>query len=189
MKAAWLGRLLRGVHAGDAKLAWFSPALQGVPETLRLTSSAFVPEGPIPRMYAGRGVGENISPPLEWSPPPPEAVELILVVEDPDAPLPRPFVHLFAYGISADRRSFGAGELSNGASEVLFGRNTGRGTGYAGPRALPAHGPHRYYFELFALSRPSGLPPGVSLGAALRSVAPFVVARGCLVGIFERGNG
>ncbi|MEH2567775.1 YbhB/YbcL family Raf kinase inhibitor-like protein [Bradyrhizobium sp. AZCC 2289] len=186
MKAAWLGRLLRGVHAGEAKLAWSSPAFRGVPETLRLTSSAFAPEGPIPRMYSGRGVGENISPPLEWSPPPPDAVELILVVEDPDAPLPRPFVHLLAYGISPDRRSFGAGELSNGAGQVLFGRNTGHGAGYAGPRALPAHGPHRYYFELFALSQSSGLPAGVSLRAALRSVAPFVIARGRLVGTFER---
>jgi phosphatidylethanolamine-binding protein (PEBP) family uncharacterized protein len=186
MKAVWLGRLLRGVHAGEAKLAWFSPAFQNVPETLRLTSSGFAPEGPIPRMYAGRGVGENISPPLEWSSPPPDTVELILVVEDPDAPLPRPFVHLFAYGISADRRGFKAGELSNGAGEVLFGRNTGRGSGYAGPRALPAHGPHRYHFELFALSQRSGLPAGASLAAALRSVAPFVMARGRLVGTFER---
>ena len=55
MKAAWLGRLLRGVHAGEAKLAWSSPAFRGVPETLRLTSGAFAPEGPIPRMYSGRG--------------------------------------------------------------------------------------------------------------------------------------
>jgi len=75
MKSAWLGRLLRGVSAGERKLVWSDPALASVPEALHLTSAAFPADGRIPVRFAGRGVGDNVSPPLAWSgvPPPPRS--------------------------------------------------------------------------------------------------------------------
>lgn len=188
MKGAWLGRLLRGVRAGEAKLAWRGPALATVPETLAVSSPAFAPGMPMPLRYAGAGVGDNRSPPLSWTGAPDGAAELVLIVEDPDVPLPRPFVHLLAYGVAPDRRGFDEGALAPGRPGVLFGRNTGGSAGYAGPRALPGHGPHGYHFELIALSRPSGLAPGASLAEALAAIAPCAVAKGRLVGTFEQGG-
>jgi len=69
---------------------------------------------------------------------------------------------------------------------MFFGRNTGGGSGYAGPRALPGHGPHHYSFSLYALGRPSGLVPGAALSAVRRTLWSHAIARGRLVGVFEQ---
>ncbi len=98
-------------------------------------------------------MGDNISPQLSWRGQPPGTVELALVMEDPDAPLPRPFVHLVTTGIPPMLEGIAEGTLSDGAHQFLMGRNMLRQTTYAGPRALPGHGVHRYVFELFALNR------------------------------------
>jgi Raf kinase inhibitor-like YbhB/YbcL family protein len=186
MNSAWLGRLLRGVSAGERKLVWSDPALAGVPETLRLSSAAFAAEGPIPVRFAGRGVGDNVSPPLAWSGVLVAAAELVLLMEDPDAPLPTPFVHLIAYRIPPTFFGFEAGDLSSRRGATIFGRNTGGGSGYAGPRALRGHGPHRYHFSLYALDRPSGLAPGAALSAVRSTLRSHAIARGRLVGAFEQ---
>ena len=56
--------------------------LSSVPAGIALFSPNFADGGPIPRRYAGVGVGENISPAFRRSGVPPEAVELLLVLED-----------------------------------------------------------------------------------------------------------
>lgn len=60
---------------------------------------------------------------------------------------------------------------------IVFGRNTWEPPGYAGPRALPGHGPHRCVFQLFALAEASGLPHGATPAAARRRIAAIAVAR------------
>src|SRR3979490_1981212 len=97
-----LGRLLRGVHAGETHLVWNHAATERAPVSITLTTDAFPAGGIIPLRYAGRGVGDNISPALRWSNPPAGTAEWVLIMQDPDAPLPRPFVHLIAYDISAE---------------------------------------------------------------------------------------
>lgn len=187
MKLAWLGRLLRNVKAGEAKLAWNLPAVAAAPQTLVLESADFAPGAAIPLRHAGRGVGDNLSPALAWRGVPAGAVELVLLMEDPDAPIPKPYLHLAAFGIDPSRGGFAEGALAAGSPGVVFGRNTAGPSGYAGPRGFPGHGRHGFHFELFALSRASGLPPdaglaeitGILTGGAL-------MARGRLVGTFER---
>jgi hypothetical protein len=58
-----------------------------------LSSPSFAGGCPIPRRHAGKGVGDDISPALAWSGVPGETAEILLLIDDPDAPLPRPFVH------------------------------------------------------------------------------------------------
>jgi phosphatidylethanolamine-binding protein (PEBP) family uncharacterized protein len=79
-----IARLLRGVRAGEAHLAWNHPAVCFVPSSIQLASTAFAPGAPIPVQYAGKGVGQNISPALVSENIPDGAVELVLVMEDPD---------------------------------------------------------------------------------------------------------
>lgn len=187
MNLAWLGRLLRNVKAGEGRLVWNLPVVAATPETLVLESPAFSPGGQIPRRHAGRGVGENVSPALSWRGVPAGAVELVLLMEDPDAPIPKPYVHLAAYGVDPALGGLAEGALAAGSPGVVFGRNTAGPSGYAGPRGFPGHGRHGFHFELFALSRASGLRPdaglaeitGILTGGAL-------MARGRLVGTFER---
>lgn len=190
MSIGWLGRLLRDVSAGEAKLVWNLPEIVQAPEALTLESPSFALGAEIPRRHAGRGVGDNISPALAWRGAPTGAVELVLLVEDPDAPIPRPYVHLAAYGIDPALGGFAEGALAAGSAGVTFGRNTAGPSGYAGPRGFPGHGRHGFHFELFALSRPSGLPPGARLAEIAKILtSDALVARGRLVGTFERPEG
>jgi Raf kinase inhibitor-like YbhB/YbcL family protein len=178
-----IGRLLRGVRAGDRHLAWDRPGLRGAPASIVLTSPAFVDGGAMPLRCAGAGVGDNRFPPLAWANLPAGTAELVLLLEDPDAPLPRPVVHLIAV-LPPALPGLDEGALAPGAG-IRFGRGAFGRIGYAGPRPPRGHGPHRYIFSLYALSRP--LPAGVpDFAATLAGMAGNVLARGRLVGMFER---
>jgi Raf kinase inhibitor-like YbhB/YbcL family protein len=184
--ARFLGGLLAGVRAGDSHLTVHHPALKNLPQTLVLRSHWFAPGEPIPLKAAGQGLGDNISPPLEWSGVPPESKGYLLVIQDPDAPLPRPFVHLIALGIPAERRAVEPGELAAGGSGAPYGRNTFGPGGYRGPRAVPGHGPHRYVFHLMALSEPPLRGASEKLEDILAANAANITAHGVLVGTFEQ---
>jgi len=181
-----VAHLLRNVRAGEHKLVWHDPAVATAPASIRLTSSAFEPGGAIPHRCAGAGVGENRSPDLAWQGIPPDAVELALIIEDPDAPLPRPFVHAIVTGIPAQSTGFEEGALSQPDLGARLGRNSFRRTAYSGPRALPGHGPHTYAFQLFALDRKIALAHPPDRKAFRRAVTGAVLARGRLDGRFER---
>jgi Raf kinase inhibitor-like YbhB/YbcL family protein len=190
---ALAGRLLRGRRAGDTNLAWNLPNLAG-PETLTLTSRAFTDGGSIPLENAGRRAGgQNISPELSWTQPPDGCAQLLLVIEDVDAPTPKPFVHCVALidpaRAVASQSTLDPGALS--ASEPGTGvqvLRSGMGRGYLGPEPIKGHGPHQYIFQLFALPTPmigSSLEQ-TSPRTVLATVAGPVLARARLTGIYER---
>jgi hypothetical protein len=66
------------------------------------------------------------------------------------------------------------------------------GRGYHGPEPIKGHGPHRYTFQLFALSQPvSSAADGAALDrtrprALLAALTAPVIARGRLIGTYER---
>ena len=64
---------------------------------LIVSSTAFASGKPVPRRHSGDG--EDLSPPLAWSGVPSSARELALIVDDPDAPTPEPWVHWVIYKI------------------------------------------------------------------------------------------
>jgi len=186
MDARWIGRILRGVRAGERHSASKHGALFGVPEVIPLKSEWFLNGKEMPLRCAGIGVGENISPPLSWSGVPAGTVELAIIMEDPDAPLPRPFVHMIAYRISPDRSSLAEGALAHEAMGVAFGRSTAGAQGYKGPRPVPGHGPHRYIFQILALSRRTTFSSAPKLKAFLNGIVGTVIGRGTLAGTYER---
>lgn len=182
-----IGRLLRRVRAGDRRLAWNDPSLADAPASLRLASAAFPDGGAMPTRFAGAGVGENVSPPLAWSAAPPETRAFALIMQDPDAPTPRPIVHLLATGIAAACTGLPEGALTPaGGAEVAFGRGSFGRVGYMGPRPVRGHGPHAYVFQLYALSRPIEVAGRPDLAEALAAMRGAVLARGKLVGTYER---
>jgi Raf kinase inhibitor-like YbhB/YbcL family protein len=188
---AVLGKLLKTRRAGPAGLAWNSPNLAGA-DSLVLSSPDFENEGTIPAVHtAKRAGGNDLSPALTWSPVPEGTVQLLVVIEDPDAPTGSPFVHCVAL-LEPSLTSLPQGALgaSNPAAGVrLLRSNMGRG--YLGPAPIKGHGPHRYVFQLFALAKP--VTSGRS-GAALDPAKPRdvlaaagdVLARGRLDGCYER---
>lgn len=182
-----IGRALRSVRAGDRQLAARAPRIAAAPDTLRLGSPAFADGAAMPERHAGAGVGQNLSPPLTWSNVPPGTAELVLVMQDPDAPLPWPVVHLIALGLKPDSTGVAEAALTPTAGAgIAFGAGSFGRIGYAGPRPPRGHGPHRYIFQLFAVARPLAFPAPPSLAPLLASVGAAILARGELIGTFER---
>lgn len=181
-----IGRLLRGVRAGDRDLVCNSQALRDAPATIGLHSASFAEGGLMPPRCAGPGVGENVSPQLGWSDVPEGATELVLIMQDPDAPLPRPVVHLIAYGADPKRASFAEGALSSRANDVRLGQGTFGKPGYQGPRPVPGHGPHRYIFQLIAVKAPLRFDAPPKLDVVVGALAGNVLVWGQLIGLFER---
>jgi Raf kinase inhibitor-like YbhB/YbcL family protein len=181
-----IGRLLRPIRAGDRHLAWSDRRLRDIPATILLSSPGFAEAAPMPQLHAGTGVGENISPPLAWSNIPAGTLTLVLIMQDPDAPLPRPVTHLIA-AIPAERDGVGEGMLAFGKDPTIeLGRGSFRRIGYAGPRPPQGHGPHRYIFQIFALAGRLSGPTVPDLGSAIAGIAKSALARGRLTGTFER---
>ena len=119
---------------------------------LALTSSAFTPNGAIPKQYTCQGSDSSV--PLAWSGLPSATKSLVLIVDDPDAPDPAApkltWVHWVLYNIPPGATGLKAaikpGELPKG---TLEGLNDWKRTGYGGP--CPPIGRHRYFHKLYAL--------------------------------------
>jgi phosphatidylethanolamine-binding protein (PEBP) family uncharacterized protein len=180
---ALLGRLLRGVRA-DARRSPLSGGAFDAPESITVTSSAFTDGGAMPRSSAGKGVGDNTSPPLRWDGLPPGTRQLVLVMDDVDVPLPRPLLHTIAV-LEPTLDGIAAGSLRPGTAGIRFIRADLGHRGYVGPRPVPGHGPHRYRFHVFAIDEP--VPDAVTTAKALlAAMSGRVVARGMLTGTYER---
>jgi phosphatidylethanolamine-binding protein (PEBP) family uncharacterized protein len=177
-----IGSLLRRLRADPAR----SP-LAGkdfaAPETITVTSPAFGAGDPIPRRHAGRGVGDNVSPELRWLGVPSGTVALLLLLDDVDVPLRRPLIHNGAV-LSPDLDHLAEGQFvaeTPGVGNVptMLSKN-----GYAGPRPIPGHGPHRYRFHVLALDH--SVADATSIKAVLAAASGHVLARGTLMGTYER---
>jgi len=148
--------------------------------TFELTSSAFGSKDKIPTKYTAEG--ENVSPPLAWRDPPEGTVELALLVDDPDAPQPMPFVHWVRYGIPASATGLREGDRETG----IDGMNEKLKPGWTGPLPPSGHGKHHYQFQLFALSRPVSLEPGATKTQLLAEIENRTLEKATLVGVYER---
>ncbi len=184
--------ILRGTsslnrRSGEPGLAWNSPKLAGE-QTLALSSPDFPHEGMIPAVHASaRAGGKDLSPTLTWSPAPLDTAQLLLVIEDPDAPTPTPWVHCVALiDASVTGLAHGALDAGNPAAGVRLLRAS-RGSSYRGPEPPKSHGPHRYVFQLFALAAEPG---GADLDSAkpreVLAAAGTVLVRGRLDGFYRR---
>jgi Raf kinase inhibitor-like YbhB/YbcL family protein len=188
---AVVGKLLKNKRAGQDGLAWNSPNLAGA-DTLALRSSDFGSEETIPTVHAGKRLGgEDLSPALAWNPVPVDTAQLLLVIEDPDAPTATPYNHGIAL-LDASVTGLAQGSL-DAESQAVGVRllSSGSRRGYLGPAPIKGHGPHRYVFQLFALAKPLMVGAGKSGVASAKprdvlAAAGDVLARGRLDGFFER---
>ena len=187
MLSRLLGRVLRGRGATENKLIWNHKAVAFSPVVIDVRSPAFVSMAQIPLSHVGSAKGGNLSPPLEWQGVPPGTRELVLVIEDADAPLPFAFVHAIAVGISPDLTGLPVGALSSASRGLLtLGLTTFGSATYIGPQPLTGHGPHRYSFQLLALDRQLQLDSPPNRSQLLKAIDGAVIGRGRLDGIHER---
>jgi hypothetical protein len=154
------------------------------PESITVTSSAFTDGGPMPKSSAGKGVGDNTSPPLRWDGLPADTRQVVLIIDDVDVPLPRPLLHTIAV-IEPPLDGVTAGSLQPGTAGMRFIRADLGHRGYAGPRPIPGHGPHHYRFHVFAIDEPIA-DSVTSTKALLAAMSGHVLARGVQTGTYER---
>jgi Raf kinase inhibitor-like YbhB/YbcL family protein len=147
----------------------------------KLTSSAFQSQGKMPKRYGGDG--DNKSPPLEWSGAPAGTKQFALVCHDPDAPLPQGFTHWVVYGIPASTTSLPEDE---GPGIFVAGVNGMGKAGYMGPYPPPGHGPHHYFFWIYALDTEDGMKAGMTRDQLLDAIKNHVLEQARIVGTYER---
>lgn len=158
------------------------PQAKGEPITFTLQSPAFGEGDTIPRRYTCEG--EDVSPELRWQDAPANAQSFALIMDDPDAPS-RTFTHWVLFDIPSDRTS-----LSEGlpAGDIGTAGQNGFGTaGYGGPCPPPGHGPHRYFFTLYALDTDTlNLSSGTSRAEVEQALKGHVIGQAQLMGRYER---
>jgi Raf kinase inhibitor-like YbhB/YbcL family protein len=155
--------------------------------TLEVRSGAFQSGNAIPRKYSD--YGDGVSPPLVWSRPSPRTRAFVLMMEDPDATSPLPFVHWIAVmppevtqlpegipPVERHPRAPGASQGSNSRSTV----------GYFGPRPPAGSPPHRYHFQVFAVDYVPNLPSGYNRHALLKALEGHVISAGEIIGTFAK---
>lgn len=157
---------------------------------LQLRSPAFSPGERIPRRYARAPEGTDASPALTWSLIPPNARELVLICDDPDAPSAEPWVHWVVYRIPPGLKGLPEGipkdERPGNPEGMLQGVNSFGEIGYGGPQPPVGHGTHHYRFRLYAIDTNLTLGPGATKEEVLESIEGHVVGEGELVGTYER---
>jgi Raf kinase inhibitor-like YbhB/YbcL family protein len=151
-----------------------------------IRSSSFRDGEPVPRKYTGDG--GNVSPPLTWSELPERTRSLALIVDDPDAPGARPFVHWVVYEIPPALEGFAEGTKARVLPPgVLQGMNSFEQIGYDGPAPPPGR-THRYQFRLYALDRSLELAPDLDKRALMAAMEGHVLSEALLVGVYQRAR-
>src|SRR5215470_10575779 len=151
------------------------------PMTLTLRSPAFESGTPIPaRFDHERG---DRSPPLLWDGVPEGTAGLILLVDDPDAPVKGSFVHWVLCNLDPARQGIAEGEAP---AEATAGANGFGRSGYLGPAPPPGGAPHHYVFRLLAVDEPVSLKGRPSYKDVEAAVTGHTLGEARLVGTYQR---
>lgn len=145
---------------------------------MKISSPVFGPNQLIPKKYTCDG--ENINPPLKISGVPEKTKSLVLIVDDPDAPL-KIWVHWTVINISPQTKEISENTVPEGAIEGMTDFNK---PGYGGP--CPPSGSHRYFFKIYALDTILEFPRGVKKEALVKAMENHLLDQGELIGRYGR---
>lgn len=144
-------------------------------QSIKVFSSAFESNGTIPKKYTCSG--ENINPPLELQGIPEEARSLVLIMDDPDAPM-KTFTHWIVWNIGP------VAKIDEDSIPGIEGMNDFRKIGYGGP--CPPSGTHRYFFRIYALDKELELKEGASRKELENEMIGHIIAEGELMGKYSK---
>jgi Raf kinase inhibitor-like YbhB/YbcL family protein len=156
-------------------------------QSIQLSSSAIKPNAAIPEIHSD--YGQKVSPPLQWTGVPPAAKSLAIVMEDPDAQDPKPFVHWLLYNLAPSIQKIPEAVSSaprlKDLEGALQGRTSRGNVGYFGPKPPKLDPPHHYHFEVFALDAMLPLDPSAGRDVLLNAMTGHVLAAGEFVATFK----
>lgn len=173
------GHAIQGIRAGAQKLASHK-LVEGLAPAIEVRSVAFDANTVLPISCTADGVGAP--PPVSWHGVPEGAKSLVVICEDPDAPLLEPFVHWLVYGIPVSAIDVDA----QSQHDYRIGQNSRSDVAFA-PASPPAgHGVHNYHFQVFALDTTLELGGGKDRDDVLDVMSGHVLAWGEIIGTYER---
>ncbi len=146
--------------------------------TMQIKSSAFSHNEKIPAKYTCDG--DDINPPLQFLDVPTETQSLVLISDDPDAPMGT-WVHWIVWNIDPKITEIAQNSVPAGAVEgtTSFGK-----TSYGGP--CPPSGVHRYFFKLYALDTVLDLPTSTTATDLEKTIGGHVLQSAELIGLYSR---
>jgi Raf kinase inhibitor-like YbhB/YbcL family protein len=154
---------------------------------MKLSSQSITEGKRIPKEFTADGIDK--SPLLKWDDVPDGVKEFALIMDDPDAPTPKPWVHWVIYCIPSTTRELAEAIPRNSDHKGMKqGINSwpSNHVGYRGPAPPPGHGTHRYYFKLYALNQNLTLPSKASKEQVLKAIEGHVIAEAQLMGTYSR---
>ncbi|MBT2132757.1 YbhB/YbcL family Raf kinase inhibitor-like protein [Croceibacterium sp. LX-88] len=181
---AWLGEALPDARPGHARLIVAALGDEGLLNRggFRLRSAAFEDGEELDPSFTA-SEEDAVAPPLEWTTPPAGAQELVLVVEDPDAPGAEPFCHWLVWGLAPQK-----GQLLEGETPPRVGKNAFGNSEWLLPDPPTGQDPHDYVFQLFALDETLALMPGATRADLVAAMKGHVIAVAVLTATYQRSD-
>jgi len=149
-----------------------------IKSSMKISSNAFENNQEIPGKYTCDG--KNINPPLTISDIPATAKSLVLIVDDPDAPVGT-WVHWVVFNIPPTTKEITENAVPKNSSQGItsFGK-----PGYGGP--CPPSGTHRYMFKLYALNGILNLDQHADKKAVEAAMQPYIIDQSQLTGLYSK---
>lgn len=146
--------------------------------SIQVSSTSFNQNSLIPKKYTCDGA--DISPQLSWNGVPANTKNIVLIMDDPDAPIGT-FTHWVLFNIPATVTDLPEGVKGIGVEGV----NDFRRIGYGGP-CPPRGSNHRYYFKFYALDTMLSLKEGAKRAEVEKAMQNHILAQGEFMGRYGR---
>ncbi|RYG24952.1 YbhB/YbcL family Raf kinase inhibitor-like protein [bacterium] len=149
--------------------------------------------------------GRSKSPAISLGDLPPGTKTLAVIMEDPDATAPKPFVHWLmadltltkeipANVLPGDETAFGVTSQPTPNTMIstivryggVQGGNSHGTVAYYGPKPPVGDSPHRYHFTVYALDAKLGLKPGFNRVGLLKAMQGHVLGQGTTIARFGK---
>lgn len=139
---------------------------------MHITSPAFENNGKIPQKYSCEG--EGIHPPLRIEQVPQNAKSLVLIVDDPDAPMGT-FIHWVVFNIPPTTTEIPEDKIPQGAISA---------SDWVAP--CPPSGMHHYRFFLWALSESLTLSSSATKEEVEKTAQKYLIEKSELLGTYQK---
>lgn len=142
-----------------------------------ISSTAFKNGEMIPAKYTCDGI--NVNPPLDIKDIPEETKCLVLIADDPDAPVGT-WVHWIVWNIPVTHH------IKENTVHGVEGLNDFQQHRYGGP--CPPSGTHRYFFKIYALNALLDLPANTKKIKLEKAMSEHIIGFGELIGLYARNK-
>jgi len=142
---------------------------------MKITSSEFSHNDMIPAKFTCQGA--NINPELNIEDVPEGTVSLVLIMDDPDAPMGT-WDHWILFNMDP------VNKITEDSAPGVEGVNSGSRTGYGGP--CPPSGTHRYFFKLYALDTKLELDSSADKKDVEEAMQGHVLEKAELIGLYQK---